>query len=353
VTSTRNRFSLAQNARRGFTLIELLVVIAIIAVLVSLLLPAVQQAREAARRTQCKNNLKQLGLAVHNYQDVFAAFPPSFCPRTGTVLSGSEGSWSIQGRLLPHLEQGNAYSRVRLHESWGSAYNKASGVPTYRVPGYHCPSDPNDRVRLDTASLTPKIYPQNYGFNQGTWFIYDPQNPRPSDGAFWVNGRSTPGSFTDGMSNTLCAAEVKMFQAYLRNTPDPGPTVPDNPNAFASITGDTRMGPNLDDNTGHTEWCNGHVHHTGLTTTFGPNTFVSYTHNGVVYDIDFDSRQVGKSATQPTYAAITARSYHEGLVNALLMDGSVRSVGENINRFLWRAIGTRAGGASEMIVSEF
>src|SRR5215204_6135707 len=93
--------------RRGFTLIELLVVMAIIAVLISLLLPAVQNAREAARRAQCKNNLKQIGLALHNYLDAQKVFPPSFCVDGPTGTGG--GEWSIQARILPYAEQGNLY----------------------------------------------------------------------------------------------------------------------------------------------------------------------------------------------------------------------------------------------------
>src|ERR1700687_4100371 len=102
-----------KRCRRGFTLIELLVVIAIIAVLISLLLPAVQQAREAARRTQCRNNLKQIGLALHNYLDANQVFPPSSCFSL-TPSFPKTGSWSIHARLLPFLEQSNAYQQARL-----------------------------------------------------------------------------------------------------------------------------------------------------------------------------------------------------------------------------------------------
>ena len=112
----------------GFTLVELLVVIAIIGILVALLLPAVQAAREAARRAQCLNNLKQIGLALHNYAPANRVFPPSFCIARGTVLSGNNGSWSIHGRILPYLEQGDAYEQVRLDIAWDA--QMATGVPT-------------------------------------------------------------------------------------------------------------------------------------------------------------------------------------------------------------------------------
>ena len=105
-----------------------------------------------------------------------------------------------------------------------------------------------------------------------------------------------------------------------------------------------QFGPLVNDNTGHTEWCDGRVHHSGITTVFVPNTEVLYRHtDGRTYDIDYNSRQEGNSATEKTYAAITARSYHAGMVNAAFMDGSARTIGDDIDPALWRALSTRAG----------
>lgn len=338
----RRRAAPADSA--GFTLVELLVVIAIIGVLVGLLLPAVQSAREAARRAQCLNNLKQIGLALHNYATANRVFPPSFCIRPGTALGTNNGSWSIHGRILPFLEQTNAYQRVRLDVPWDA--QRATGVPTMRNPMYICPSEVNDRVRVD-GSGKPLTYPQNYGFNFGTWLVHDPATGQGADGVFFPNSHITTAAITDGTTNTLGAAEVRAFTSYFRNTADPGPAVPQSPAALAAWApgADFKLGPSTNQNTGHTEWADGRVHHSGITTVFTPNTFVAYLHSdGRTYDIDYNSQQEGRSATQRTYAAVTARSYHPQVVNILLMDGSAKALSQTIDLATWRALGTRAGG---------
>ena len=331
---------------RGFTLVELLVVIAIMGILVALLLPAVQAAREAARRSSCANNLRQIGVALHNYESAVKAYPPSFCLVPNTTLVGNNGSWSIHGRLLPYLEQAQRYDLVKLDQAWDTQL--ATGVPQLRIPTYLCGSETNDVVR--TNGGTPFVYPQTYGFNFGSWLIYDPVTHLTGDGPFFVNAKIRPAHITDGLSHTLAAAEVKAFTAYFRNTPaDPGSTPPDSTVALAAwATGaQFKLGKKLNDNTGHTEWCDGRVHHSGVTTVFTPNTKTPYQHtDGLTYDVDFNSRQEGQSATQRTYAVVTARSYHPGGVNAILMDGSGRYVADTIDRAVWRALGTRAGGAT-------
>lgn len=330
--------------RVGFTLIEVLVVIGIIGTLIAFLLPAVQQSREAARQLQCKNNLKQIGLALHGYLDSNRTFPPSFCIQSGTTLGTNNGSWSIHGRLLPYLEQAAAYGQVRLDVPWDA--QRATGIPTLRIPIYLCPSEINDQVRVDSSG-NPNVYPQNYGFNFGTWLVYDPAGGQKSDGAFSVNSRLSPAGFADGLSNTLCAAEVETFTPYFRNTADPGPIVPASPADLSGFAAGAqfKLGPSTNDNTGHTEWPDGRVHHSGFTTVFTPNTAVDYLHiDGRTYDVDYNSQQEGRSATQRTYAAVTARSHHPGIVNTLMMDGSARSASDTISRRVWRSLGTCGGG---------
>lgn len=328
--------------RPAFTLIELLVVIAIIAILIALLVPAVQKVREAAARTQCLNNLKQIGLAVHNYESARRAYPPSMIIPVGVAFTSNNGSWSIHGRILPYVEQASAYAMVNLEMAWDAQGN--TGVPTMRIPIYVCPSEINDTVR--TSGGNAYVYPQTYGFNFGTWFVYEPSTGRGGDGMFFPNARLKPTSILDGLSNTLCAAEVKAFTPYVRNTADPGAMPPTSPAAAAAMAagGQNKLGPTTNDCTGHTEWPDGRVHHSGFTTVFTPNTVVPLTVAGKTHDIDYTSRQEGNSATQRTYGAITSRSYHSGIVNVLLMDGSARSVTDSITLNVWRSLGTRQGG---------
>ena len=338
-----SRFSTGKKFKRihGFTLVELLVVIAIIAILVALLLPAINAAREAARRTSCTNNLRQITLSLSNYQSIAKTYPPSYVINHGQRLATNNGAWSVQAQLMPFLEEGAAYAKIDFKLPWDDAANRASGVPTLKLPVYTCPSEPNAVVR--TKNGEPFVQPHNYGMNFGQWLVYDPTNAsRKGDGAFFVNSKLRPAHFKDGLSKTLAMAEVKAFTSYIRNTSDPGPEIPTLPNQLPT-SGEFKLGSTRNKNTGHTEWCDGRVHHSGFTTVFTPNTNVRFEKDGVVYDIDVNSMKEGGSDTQPTYAAITARSHHPGGVNTANMDGSVHFISDDINLNNWRAMSTRDG----------
>ncbi len=319
-------------------------VIAIIGVLVALLLPAVQAAREAARRNSCVNNLKQITLALTNHESIAGNYPASFEIVPGNTLKTNNGSWSIQARLLPFLEEGAAFATIDFDLPWDKGANKTGGVPTRRIPMYLCPSEANDTVRLSDTGA-PKVYPHTYGGNFGQWLVYDPtDSSNTGDGVFAVNVRLRAAQVQDGLSNTLAFAEVKAFTPYIRNTAtNPGSAIPDEANQLPT-DGSKKLGSDTNSNTGHTEWPDGRVHHSGFTTVFTPNTFVRFEDVGLVFDIDVNSQKEGNSGTQPTYAAITARSYHPGGVNVALLDGSVHFAAEDIQRVVWRAMSTRDGG---------
>ena len=186
--------------RRAVTLIELLVVIAIIGLLVALLLPAIQSARESGRRVSCQNNLRQIALAVQGYQVAHRSYPPSALFTPGVVIGTNNQSWSIHGRILPYLEEEAAFAKVNLQTAWDAQLD--SGIPTTRIASFVCPSEANDIVRTDNAGK-PLIYPHTYGFNFGTWKVFDPTKNTGGDGSFYVNSRLRPEHFTDGLSRTL------------------------------------------------------------------------------------------------------------------------------------------------------
>lgn len=331
-----------RSLRSAFTLVELLVVIAIIGVLIALLLPAVQAAREAARRSQCSNNLKQLALGIHNYESALKHLPPSAVVDPNDLSSNNNGSWGVHGRILPYLEEANLRDLVDLEVAWDNQL----AISDVRIPVFQCPSDQKAGEVRDPGSGRALLYSTTYGFNFGTWFVYDPATKQGGDGLFYPNSNLRLAKVTDGTSKTLLASEVKAWTPYRRNG---GPSSTDIPatveDVLAAIgsAGQSKLNPA----TGHTEWPDGRVHHTGFTATMRPNTQVLYEDGGVSYDADYNSWQEGKSSgsdSPPTYAAITSRSYHPGGVQAALTDGSVRMFQDSIDLAVWRAYATRGGG---------
>ena len=327
-----------RHVRTGFTLIELLVVIAIIAILIGLLLPAVQKVREAAARAKCQNNLKQLGLAVHNYEGSNGHFPPS----SVSIGTAAAQPWSMQAFILPFVEGDNVFSRIDFAAGYHAGPNLANyppwGVATLKVPLLVCPSDPNDRARLN-ASGEVEHYPLSYHMNVGQYLVWNPVTRQDGGGAFGPNQKLTHGSYTDGLSNTVAMSEGKMYNPRVHDA-----TLPATPAATPAAVSPATSGGAWSATSGHTEWVCGRAIHTGFTTLFTPNTRVPHTVSGVVYDFDVSSSREGRNQTDPTYAVITARSYHTAGVNALLMDGSVRFVTNGVSAATWRAAGTRSGG---------
>jgi prepilin-type N-terminal cleavage/methylation domain-containing protein/prepilin-type processing-associated H-X9-DG protein len=380
--------------RSAFTLIELLVVMLIIGILMALLIPAVNAAREASRATQSKNNLRQMGLAMQQFNSGKGFYPPSYLSleyMAGDPLNDDLQSfdsykhlegYSVHVQLLPYLEQKLLQQEIDFAKPYNyytsAAANNPAGVdsPTFlladgsstglgalRVPAFVSPAEPRDEIREGIH------HPINYVMNLGTYFVWDPLTGRGGNGAGFPNSKLRDGSFSDGLGSTLAFAEVKAWQPNLRDSKrthtqlgglDATATVPATiapppatPVALAALIGT----PNEYKETNHTEWFNGHAHHAGFTTVFRPNTkvlissgttTVNTTNNGTK-DCDWTNKQEGKNhfdtapETSPTYAAITARSYFGGGVNVSMMDGSVRTIDDGVNIGVWRALSTRNG----------
>ena len=347
--------------RRGFTLIELLVVIAIIAVLIALLLPAVQSAREAARRIQCFNNLKQLGLGMHNYESSNGVLPPEMAlafNSAGAVAWTS--TWGVSSRITPYLELGPLYNAINYTNLTRDPSN-ATAVST-QLNVFICPSEVNQQAFTNTnaAGVTTTYGISNYGWCEGTWYIFGGftgGGPNPS--AFGPNASRKFASFTDGLSNTLLGAEVKTYMpAYhdCGSVPPPGPTgplaYPNIATVLASVAAAPTSGckfattPSGMPGGGHTHWCNGNSFYDGFTTALPPNTMSPAGTPALDSDMISEDEDDGG----PTYGAVTSRSYHPGGVNALFADGSVHFVKNSITLQTWRALGTVCGG--EVISSD-
>ena len=315
---------MSRRRRSGFTLIELLVVIAIIAILIALLLPAVQQAREAARRSQCKNNLKQLGLAIHNYHDNFQCFPLA-------DVKGAVNDVSAHARLLPAIDQAPLYNMVNFNVDYNHVSNDPARLAT--VPAFLCPSN----VDSLPGSLGGR---NNYYWNAGNGIVmYDSglTGQPPANGVIYHTRRIKFSDVTDGLSNTAAMSEK---------------LTGDGSNGVSTPKTDTyRPGtyPNTADEA--TQQCNA----TDVTNL----SLQGYSNVGAPWLQQYHSTNQynhvlppnGRSCMYPPgRIATTANSQHVGGVHLLLCDGSVRFVSDNVDIGNWRAIGSIGSGE---VVSEY
>ena len=309
---------------RGFTLIELLVVIAIIAILIALLLPAVQQAREAARRSQCRNNLKQLGLAMHNYHDTARVFPPGgIGPElwsdhpTSAALATNRVSWMPM--ILPQIDQAPLFNSFVPHLDGTSGNYTPWAWPNADtpIPALMCPSDPG------SGKNTLLGFQGNYSVCMGSTGSRIGTDGTATDlnGMFYQMSSTRMRDLTDGSSNTLLAGENMVF---------------DDVSGSADSSNDWRGA--YFDNYGVTSW---------ISTEFPPNTI----------QVDRLRRCINKPNAPCTFTTAAdsntvmyVRSYHEGGAHGLLADGSVRFISENISTVTWNRLGSRADGN---VIGEF
>jgi prepilin-type N-terminal cleavage/methylation domain-containing protein/prepilin-type processing-associated H-X9-DG protein len=335
---------------RGFTLIELLVVIAIIAVLIALLLPAVQAAREAARRMQCVNNLKQLGLAVHNYESANGVLPPQQALTFAGAAVTWKSSWGVTSRLLPFAEQGALFNSINYTLKSSDPGNTTVVSATVKV--LVCPSEANPGPFTSTSSagVTSTYGISNYGWCEGDWYTFGGASYNtPNRSAFGPNLSRTFAAFTDGLSQTVLGAEVKTYTQAFHDCPAAvpsnlaTPTASPDPSTVISTVkaASTQCGTAA---AGHTRWSNGNSFYDGFTTALTPNTqvFTGTPVRPMLPDTDLVSEDEDDGG--PTFAAVTSRGYHPGGVNALFGDGSVRFVKSSIAWQTWRALGTIGGG---------
>lgn len=331
--------SVSPQSKRGFTLVELLVVIAIIGVLVALLLPAVQAAREAARRMQCTNNLKQLGLSMHNYASAHA----EGLPNAGyTVTGGYPNDFSPLAKLLPYCEQANLQNLIDFSLYMGHPGTTDLPAPLQPVVGtvvkmFVCPSDGENAIhssKMPASGTFINVAGSNYAMNQGNGLdnVFHPNTP--SNGLCWVNAVTRLADVTDGTSNTVA------FTESLRGRGDDqaGSAVVDlqvyrYPGAASLIdSAEASNSTTLPAPSGN--WNSTRLHRwlRGSDPT-GPVMNGRLTPNNKLPDVVTGSAKV-----------TAARSRHPGGVNVGRVDGSVGFVADGVNRAVWHGFWTRAGG---------